>query len=37
MRAVHEEEIIKTYRRLKDNWVDRKLFNNAVDLVRMFK
>ena len=37
MRAVDEEELIDTYRILKDNWVDRKLFNNAVDLVRMFK
>ena len=37
MRAVDEEELIDTYRKLKDNWADRKLFNNAVDLVRMFK
>ena len=37
MRAVDEEELIDNYENLKDNWVDRKLFNNAVDLVRMFK
>ena len=37
MRAVQEEDLIDIYEELKGNWTDRKLFDNALDLVRMFQ
>ncbi|KAM3138319.1 hypothetical protein pb186bvf_009595 [Paramecium bursaria] len=35
--VVHEEDLIRIYDQLKNNWMDRKLFNNALDSVKMFQ